>query len=109
MAKAVLSRTFTSQISACSHRYWRACKATKISGFYPRPECVEVLLDRTSLRQDFPWYFGFSLSVLFCQCSMPVFILLPLLSEGQVGKAWDPSMKAMLPVTSGSKWQKVFP
>lgn len=40
--------------------------------------------------------FGFHLSVSFQQCSISIFLLILLLSEGQVGKAWDPSKKAML-------------
>ena len=34
---------------------------------------------------------GFALSVSFQQCSIPIFIHMLLLSEGQTGAAWEPS------------------
>jgi hypothetical protein len=40
-----------------------------------------------------PSIFRFPLSVSFHQCSIPIFILILLLKEGQAGEAWEPSKK----------------
>jgi hypothetical protein len=47
---------------------------------------------------------GILLTVSFHQCSILILIL--LLSEGQVGEAWEPSKKAMLFRISWSTGQK---
>jgi hypothetical protein len=47
-------------------------------------------------------YFSFPLSVSSHQCSVLIFILMPLLSEGQAGKAWELSDEAGLFRMSGS-------
>jgi len=70
VAKVVLSRTFTSQISASSHRYWGACKATKNSGFYPRPAYVKFCSTECHYDRIFLGTSDLSLSVSFYQCSV---------------------------------------
>ena len=49
-------------------------------------------------------YFGYPMSVSQYQCSVLIFILILLLSEGQAGEGWEPSDKAQLFGISGQHW-----
>jgi len=56
--------------------------------------------DKVALGQVFLQYFPFLLSVSFHQCCTPIFIYMLLLSEEQMGEAWEPSPEQQ--VTSSS-------
>jgi hypothetical protein len=64
--------------------------------FNPRVLSVGFVVDKVALLMTFLSLLRFILSVTFQQYSIPVFILILPLSEGQAGEACEPSNKGML-------------
>jgi hypothetical protein len=56
-------------------------------GFHAASVLVRLVMDKAELGQFFSEYFGLPLSVSFRQCSIPLFISMLLLPEGQMGEA----------------------
>jgi hypothetical protein len=74
------------------------------------PELVRVrfVSEEVALEQGFLQVLRFPLSVSFLQCSIPIFILILLNSEGQAGEAWDPSNKAVPFRISEEQWTEKY-
>jgi len=66
------------------------------TGFNPGPVHEPIVVDIVALGKFILKSFGFSLSVSFNQCSILIYILIPLLWEGQAGERWKDSKKVAL-------------
>jgi len=62
-------------------------------GFGSRSVPVRFVVYKLAMEQLFLQDLGFVLSVSFHHCSIPIFVYMLLLPEGQMGEAWEPWRK----------------
>jgi hypothetical protein len=80
--------------------------SSRIHGFDPRYSHVTHVKYKLTLKKAFFPAFLFPLSVPFHQCFTLIFILIPLLAEGQMSDAWEPSNRAHFFLIFGRCGQK---